>query len=73
MRAEAPAFEVVEVDPIGAGDAFSAAIAVGYLGKMSLDKLAIFANAVGAKAVTAKGPMEGLATRDEIESMMKTR
>jgi len=69
-KVEAPAFEVEEVDPTGAGDAFSAAIVVGYLEKMNLDELAIFANAVGAKAVTVKGPMEGLATRDEIKRMI---
>lgn len=70
QKVEAPAFEVEEIDPTGAGDAFSAAIVVGYLEKMNLKKLAFFANAVGAKAVTAKGPMEGLATRDEIKRMM---
>lgn len=68
--AEIPAFSVEEVDPTGAGDAFSAAITVGYLEDMPLRKLGLFANAVGGRAVTVRGPMEGLADREEIEKMI---
>ena len=70
-KVEARAFDVEEVDPTGAGDAFSAGVVVGWLEGMGLEELAVFANAVGAKAVTAKGPMEGLAWRKEIDKMIK--
>lgn len=65
------AYEVEEVDSTGAGDAFSAGIVVGWLEGMELRKLSLFANAVGGKAVTEKGPMEGLAWREEIEEMIE--
>jgi len=71
-RVEAPAFEEVEaVDPTGAGDAFSAAVVVGYLEGMDPSRLAVFANAAGSCAVSARGPMEGLAWRDRIEEMVR--
>ena len=69
-KVEARSFDVKEVDPTGAGDAFSAGMVVGWLEGMNLEKLAIFANAVGGRAVTAKGPMEGLAWRSEIDKMV---
>ncbi|MFP4646692.1 MAG: sugar kinase [Candidatus Acetothermia bacterium] len=68
---EAEAFEVEEIDPTGAGDAFSAAIDVGWLEGMELRQLSKFANAVGALAVTAKGPMEGLPEREQVEEMFE--
>jgi sugar/nucleoside kinase (ribokinase family) len=70
-KVEARAFDVGEVDPTGAGDAFSAGIVVGWLEGMDPEELAVFANAVGGRAVTAKGPMEGLAWRNEIDKMIK--
>lgn len=66
-----PSFDLEEVDPTGAGDAFSAAMVVGIIEGMPYEKLGIFANAAGGMAVTKKGPMEGLAKREEIEEMMK--
>ncbi|KXA98497.1 hypothetical protein AKJ41_06540, partial [candidate division MSBL1 archaeon SCGC-AAA259O05] len=65
-----PSFDVKEVDPTGAGDAFSAAMIVGMTEGMSLEKLGRFANAVGGMAVTKRGPMEGLARRKKIEGMI---
>lgn len=66
-----PPFEVEEIDPTGAGDAFSAGIVVGRIEGMSLRKMGTFANAVGARAVAKKGPMEGLARRSEIDKMIR--
>lgn len=66
----ADAYEVKEVDPTGAGDAFSAAVVVGWLEEMGIKKLSRFANAVGAQAVTRKGPMEGLVKRTVITEMI---
>lgn len=70
-KVEALAFKVEVVDPTGAGDAFSAGIVVGHLEGMKLEELAVFANAVGASAVTVRGPMEGLAWRDKVEEMIR--
>lgn len=65
-------FDVEEVDPTGAGDAFSAAIVVGWKEGMKTDELAKFANTVGALAVTEKGPMEGIPKRIEIDRLLET-
>ena len=63
---EVPGFVVDEVDPTGAGDAFSAGFTVALLDGLSLPDAGRFANAVGALAVTKQGPMEGVPTRQEV-------
>ena len=65
------AFEFDEVDPTGAGDAFSAAIVVGWIEGMPLEKLALFANAMGGFAVTKIGPMEGIVGRKKVMRMIE--
>jgi tagatose kinase len=67
---EVPGFQVHEVDPTGAGDSFSAGFTVALLEGMSLPTAGRFANAVGALAVTRKGPMEGAPTRREVEELL---
>jgi sugar/nucleoside kinase (ribokinase family) len=52
-----PAFKVKEIDPTGAGDSFGGAFIVGYLQGWDLEKIAKFANAVGALKVEFFGPM----------------
>ncbi len=64
-------FKIDEVDPTGAGDAFSAALLVGWMEDMGIEKLARFANAVGAKTVSKQGPMEGLPWREDVEEILK--
>lgn len=66
-------FEVASEDPTGAGDAFSAGIVVGTLEGQSTEELAAFANAAGARATTAVGPMEGLADRERVDAMVSGR
>jgi len=68
-----PAFSVDEVDPTGAGDSFSAALTVALLEGMNLPDAGRFANAVGALAVTRKGPMEGAPTRAEVDQLLRMR
>jgi sugar/nucleoside kinase (ribokinase family) len=63
---EVPSFPVTEVDPTGAGDAFSGGFTVALLDGLSLAEAGRFANAVGALAVTRRGPMEGTPTRQEV-------
>jgi tagatose kinase len=69
---EIPGFAVQEVDPTGAGDSFSAAFTVAILDGMPLASAGRFANAVGALAVTKKGPMEGAPTRAEVEKFLSS-
>lgn len=69
-RLQVPGFPVTEVDATGAGDSFGAALTVALLENMPLEQAGRFANAVGALAVTRIGPMEGSATRAEVEAFM---
>lgn len=66
-----PAFTVEEVDPTGAGDSFCAAITVALLEGMELAEAGRFANAVGAMAVTRRGPMEGVPTRSQVTAFLQ--
>ncbi len=68
-----PSFPVVEVDPTGAGDTFSAALTVALLEGLPLEQAGRFANAAGALAVTKKGPMEGAPTRAEVVRLLAER
>lgn len=66
-------FSVPEVDPTGAGDCFCAGITVAFLEGMSLPNAGRFANAVGALAVTQKGPMEGSPDRMAADELANPR
>jgi len=65
-----PAFEVEEVDPTGAGDCYCAGFIAGMLKGMNLREAARFANAVGALAVTKKGPMEGAPAMNQVNELI---
>ncbi len=65
-----PGFVVEEADPTGAGDCFCAGFTVALLEGMSLPEAGRFANAVGALAVTQRGPMEGAPTRAQVEKLL---
>lgn len=69
-RIDCPAFDVVEVDPTGAGDCFGGAFVacrrLGLSPEQSLD----YANAAGARNVTVWGPMEGAGTRAELDAFI---
>lgn len=68
-----PGYAVTEIDPTGAGDTFCAGFTAAMLDKLDLRSAARFANAVGALAVTRKGPMEGSPTRQEVEELMRSQ
>ncbi len=70
-KIEVASFPVKEIDPTGAGDCFDAGFVVGLLKGWPLKKVARFANAVGALAVTKKGPMEGAPTLEEVNRILK--
>lgn len=62
---------VDEVDPTGAGDCFDAGFLVRWLAGDPLPKAARLANACGALAVTAQGPMAGAKTLAEVQAFMR--
>ena len=70
-----PAFEIDPLEPTGAGDAFTAAIASRYLASQSAPDRedVLFASAAGAITATRIGAIESLPARDEIEQFMATR
>jgi sugar/nucleoside kinase (ribokinase family) len=69
-RLDVPGSPVVEVDPTGAGDCFSAAFIAGLEAGLSLEECGHFANAAGALAVTKKGPMEGAPMLGQVHNLM---
>jgi sugar/nucleoside kinase (ribokinase family) len=58
-------YDVVVVDPSGAGDAFDAGFIVGLLEGWELDRALTFASAVGASACTRLGTTAGVFTRQQ--------
>jgi sugar/nucleoside kinase (ribokinase family) len=65
-----PGFAVQEIDPTGGGDCFCAGFTAGLLEGLRPPDAARFANAVGALAVTRRGPMEGAPARQEVLALM---
>jgi fructokinase len=70
-RIETPAFAVAEIDPTGAGDCAGATFIAGMLRGLPLQAVLQRANAAGALAVTARGPMEGNSTATELDAFMR--
>lgn len=70
---EQPAFPAVEVDPIGAGDAFDAGYLAGYLWDLAPEERLRTANAMGALSVATLGDYEGLPDRDELQDFIEGR
>ncbi len=62
---------VHEIDPTGAGDCFGGTFTALWLKGVDPEKALRLAAASGALAVTKRGPMEGTATLDELESFTK--
>lgn len=70
-KIEVPSFKVKEIDPTGAGDCFDAGFLVGLLKGWDFERVARFANAVGALSVTKKGPMEGAPLLNQVNAFLK--
>lgn len=66
-----PKLPVKSIDATGAGDAFTAALAVQLAQGSSLADAAIFANAAAALATTKLGAQAGLPTRAAVEQLLK--
>ena len=70
-RQHVPTFPIDEIDPTGAGDCYCAGFLAGHLKGMSLRETTELANAVGAMAVSKKGPMEGAPTLDDVRKFQR--
>ncbi|MDQ4126935.1 MAG: sugar kinase [Actinomycetota bacterium] len=68
-----PAFPVVEVDPIGAGDAFDAGYLAAHLWGLAPEERLRTANAMGALSVATLGDYEGLPGKDELRDFIEGR
>jgi ribokinase len=68
-----PAFTVKVVDTTGAGDAFSATLAVAVAEGLSLPHAVRRANAAGALAVTRLGTMLAMPYRQEVDAFLTKR
>jgi sugar/nucleoside kinase (ribokinase family) len=66
-----PAFNVVEVDPTGAGDCFGAAFVVSWLRNATPRDALKLGCAAGAFAVTKIGPMEGAVQFAELDAIIR--
>ena len=67
----APGYAVDVIEPTGAGDAFAAALCVGLLQGWPAERMAHYANAAGALAVTAIGHLgPALPTPEKIEALL---
>ncbi len=64
-------YAVAAVDTTGAGDAFSAALAVGLAEGSDLDAAARFACAAGGFSVQSLGTVPSYATRDQLASFLR--
>ncbi|MBB3949080.1 tagatose kinase [Aureimonas jatrophae] len=64
------AFRVREVDPTGAGDCFGAGFVCAWLRGASPREALLQANACGALAVGAKGPMAGTGTTRDVHNLI---
>jgi sugar/nucleoside kinase (ribokinase family) len=72
QRLEAKPIYVEELDPTGAGDCFGGAFVGLWLNGAPIETALRYANAAGAHAVTKVGPMEGAATRAELDAFLAT-
>lgn len=70
---EQSSFAVVEIDPVGAGDAFAAGYLAGWLWKKDIQERLRLASAMGALSVTTLGDYEALPDREELESFVGGR
>ena len=65
-----PAFPVEAIDTVGAGDAFSGALAACLASGALLEDALLVASAAGSLTCTRRGAVEALPTRDEVVALM---
>jgi 2-dehydro-3-deoxygluconokinase len=69
-RSHFPCFPVLEIDPVGAGDAFCAGVISGILDQISFADSVRRGAAMGAFSVSSWGDYAGLPTRSEMERFL---
>jgi ribokinase len=65
-----PAFAVGAIDTVGAGDAFSGALAACLAAGASIEDALLVASATGGLTCTRRGALEALPTREEVQGLM---
>jgi 2-dehydro-3-deoxygluconokinase len=68
-----PSYPAVEIDPVGAGDAFCAGLISGLLDGLSLPEAVSRAGALGAFCVSSFGDYSGLPDRVQLEAFMERK
>lgn len=68
-----PAYPVDPVDTTAAGDAFAGALAVHWSAHNDFVEAVRFANAAGALAASRQGAQSGMASRQELETLWRSR
>ncbi len=68
----APAFSIDAIDTVAAGDAFTAALAIGW-GTDTPENVLRYANAAGALAATKTGAQDAMPTRAAVETFLVER
>ena len=68
----APPFRVETVDTVAAGDAFTAALAMGW-GALPVAQALRFANAAGAMACTKVGAQDAVPALSEVEALLQKK
>ncbi|WP_136066929.1 tagatose kinase [Modicisalibacter radicis] len=72
-RTDVAPLSVEELDPTGAGDCFGGAFVALWLEGAAPDIALRYANAAGAHSVTRLGPMEGAATRHQLDRLLASQ
>ena len=65
-----PAFPVEAIDTVGAGDAFSGALAASLAAGAPIEDALLVASAAGALTCTRRGALDALPTREEVVALM---
>ena len=69
-RGFCPCYPATEIDPVGAGDAFTAGLLSGLLDNLAVPAAVMRACALGALAVTGTGDYESLPYRHELDAFL---
>jgi 2-dehydro-3-deoxygluconokinase len=73
QRGFCPCYSAVEIDPVGAGDAFCAGMISGLLDRLPLPQAVSRGAALGAFCVSSFGDYSGLPDREQLEAFMENR
>ena len=68
-----PAFKIDSIDTTGAGDTFTAALAVALSEGRGLPEAVLFANAAAALTCTRKGVVPSLPNRKQTDALFESR